>query len=277
MRTVTVPSGERVPALGLGTWKMGERASEHAAEVTALKLGLDLGFGLIDTAEMYGEGGAEEIVAEAIAGRRDSVFIVSKVYPHNASRKGAIAACERSLRRLKTGTIDMYLLHWRGSIPLAETVQAFERLKAQGKIRHWGMSNLDTDEIDELQSVPQGAGCACDQVIYHLGQRGIEWSLMDKCRNLKMPIMAYSPLGQGGILRNAVLRRIADKHAVAPAAVAIAWTLRRDHVISIPKASRADHVRENAKAESLRLDADDLSELDAAFPPPKDKQPLSII
>ena len=277
MRTVTLPSGEKAPALGLGTWRMGERAGERPAEVKALKLGLDLGVRLIDTAEMYGEGGAEEVVAEAIAGRRDEVFIVSKVYPHNASRKGTVAACERSLKRMKIEKIDLYLLHWRGSIPLAETVEAFEGLKAGGKVRHWGVSNFDTDDMEELLALPQGGNCAANQVLYHPGQRGIEWSLLEMCRKGGIPVMAYSPLGQGAVLRNAALAKIAGKHGVAPATVAIAWTLRHDHVISIPKASKEPHVRDNAKAEALRLDADDLKALDQAFPAPQGKSPLSII
>jgi diketogulonate reductase-like aldo/keto reductase len=277
MKTVTLPSGEKVTALGLGTWRMGERGSERAAEIRALKLGLDLGIRLIDTAEMYGEGGAEEVVAEATAGRRDDIFIVSKFYPHNASRKGTIAACERSLKRLKSSVIDLYLLHWRGSIPLPETVDALETLKANGKIRHWGVSNFDVDDIDDLAAASRGGNCAANQVLYHLGQRGIEWSLLQKCHDRKMPVMAYSPLGQGAVLGNEILASIAGKYALAPAAIAIAWTLRHDQVISIPKASKEQHVRDNAMAATLQLDAEDLTLLDAVFPPPKGKSPLAII
>ena len=202
MRTVTLKTGEKVPVLGLGTWRMGERASERAAELKAVKLGLELGIRLVDTAEMYGEGKAEEIVGEAMGRLRDEIYLVSKVYPHNASRKGAIAACERSLKRLKTDRLDLYLLHWRGSHPLAETVEAFEALKKDGKIRNWGVSNLDAGDMDELAGVPNGKNCASNQVLYHLGSRGIEWELLAKCQKAKIMVMAYSPLGQGPLLGN---------------------------------------------------------------------------
>jgi len=277
MRFVTLATGEKVPALGLGTWHMGERGSNRSAEAKALRQGLDLGLGLIDTAEMYGEGGAEEVVAEAVSGRRDDVFIVSKVYPHNASRKGAIAACERSLKRLRTDRIDLYLLHWRGSYPLSETVEAFETLKAGGKIRHWGVSNFDTGDMEELRGVPHGANCVSNQVLYHLGSRGIEWDLLDDCARHKVMAMAYSPLGQGAVLRNATLASVANKHGVTPAAIAIAWTLRHPHVIAIPKSSDPARVKENAAAADLVLDADDLAALDAAFPPPKRKSHLAML
>src|SRR5215470_8031840 len=210
MRTVTLKGGVKVPVFGLGTWRMGERTSARAAEVAALKLGLELGVRLIDTAEMYGEGVAEEIVGEAMGGLRDSIYLVSKVYPHNASRKGAIAACERSLRRLKTDRIDLYLLHWRGSHPLAETVEAFETLKKDGKIKSWGVSNLDADDMRELEGVPGGKTCISDQVLYHLGSRGIEWALLPYCQKAKIMVMAYSPLGQGPILRKPGLKAVAD-------------------------------------------------------------------
>jgi diketogulonate reductase-like aldo/keto reductase len=277
MRFVTLATGEKIPALGLGTWHMGERGSNRAAEARALQQGLDLGLNLIDTAEMYGEGGAEEVVAEAVAGRRDGVFIVSKVYPHNASRKGAIAACDRSLKRLKTDRIDLYLLHWRGSYPLAETVEAFEKLKADGKIRHWGVSNLDADDMSELRGVPNGGNCISDQVLYHLGSRGIEWDLLGDCAKHKVMVMAYSPLGQGAVLRNAALAAVAKKHGVTPAAVALAWTMRHPHVVSIPKSSNPSRVKENAAAADLVLDADDLKALDTAFPPPKRAAPLAML
>jgi diketogulonate reductase-like aldo/keto reductase len=277
MRTVTLPSGETMPALGLGTWHMGEKSSESKREVAALKAGLDLGIGLIDTAEMYGEGGAEKVVAEAVKGRRDKVFIVSKVYPHNASRAGAIAACERSLKRLAAGHIDLYLLHWRGSVPLAETVEAFEKLKKDGKIRHWGVSNFDKSDMDELRELKAGASCASNQVLYHLGQRGIEWELLPDCQKRGVSVMAYSPLGQGRILGNAALAKIGKKHGVSPAAVATAWTLRAKGMISIPKSSSVERVAELAKAESLKLDAEDLAALDAAFPPPRKGQPLAML
>jgi len=276
MRHVALRSGEKVPVLGLGTWRMGERASERAAEVKALKLGLDLGIRLIDTAEMYGEGKAEEIVADAVAGRRDEVFLVSKVYPHNASRKGAVAACERSLKRLGTDRIDLYLLHWRGSYPLAETVEAFEALRKAGKIRHWGVSNLDAGDLDELAGVPDGANCASNQVLYHLGSRGIEWQLLGKCQKAKIMVMAYSPLGQGPLLRKPALGKLAAKHGCDPAAVALAWVLRQPGVVTIPKASNPEHVRANMKALEVRLDAEDLAALDAAFPPPRRPAPLDM-
>jgi diketogulonate reductase-like aldo/keto reductase len=275
MKTVTLAGGEQVPAFGLGTWRMGERARERQNEVRALRAGLDLGIGLIDTAEMYGEGGAEEVVAEAIAGRRDDVFLVSKVYPHNASKTGVIAACERSLKRLETERLDLYLLHWPGSIPIADTVDAFERLKEAGKVRYWGVSNFDMGELGEVLALPAGAACAANQVLYHLGQRGIEWDLLPECRRRRIAIMAYSPLAQGRILKNRALVEIAARHRVAPATVAAAWTLRGDNVISIPKSADAGRVRELAKARDLVLDAADLAALDKAFPSPKGASPLA--
>jgi len=276
MRTVTLKSGDKVPVLGLGTWRMGERKPERAAEVAAVRLGLDLGIRLVDTAEMYGDGGAEEMLAEALAGRRDDVFLVSKVYPHNASRKGAVAACEKSLKRLKTDRLDLYLLHWRGSHPLAETVEAFETLRKDGKIRQWGVSNLDARDMEELAGVKNGGNCASDQVLYHLGSRGVEWQLLDRCRKDKIMVMAYSPLGQGPLLCKPALGKVADKHRVEPAAVALAWVLRQPGVIAIPKAVASEHVRANMKALDVKLDAEDLAALDAAFPPPKRATPLDM-
>lgn len=276
MRTVTLKTGETVPVLGAGTWRMGERRGDRAAEVKALQLAVDLGIRLIDTAEMYGEGVAEEEVAEALGGRRDDIYLVSKVYPHNASRTGAIAACERSLKRLKTDRLDLYLLHWRGSHPLAETVEAFERLKAAGKIRAWGVSNLDADDMDELAGVPNGGACVSNQVLYHLGSRGIEWQLLPQCQKAGIMVMAYSPLGQGPLLRKPALKAIADKHGVDPAAIALAWVLRHPGVITIPKATQPAHVRANMKALDVTLDAVDLKALDAAFPPPKRATPLAM-
>src|SRR5690606_13268508 len=277
MRYVTLRNGARVPALGLGTWGMGERRGSRADEVEALQLGLDLGMTLIDTAEMYGDGGAEEVVGEAIAGRRDSVFVVSKVYPHNASRRGAIAACERSLKRLRTDVLDLYLLHWRGAIPLQETVEAFEKLKADGKIRAWGISNFDPKDMAELTKVAPEGSCVVNQVLSHLGSRGIEWDLLPEARDQGIAIMAYSPLGQATILGNRTLTSIADKHRVSSAAVALAWVLRHDHVFTIPKAARAEHVRANAAAADLALDAEDLKALDEAFPPPRGPTPLAML
>ena len=276
MRTVTLKSGDKVPVLGLGTWHMGERKSERAAEVAAIRLGLDLGIRLIDTAEMYGEGGAEEMLAEALAGRRDEIFLVSKVYPHNASRKGVVAACERSLERLKTDRLDLYLLHWRGSVPLTETVEAFETLKKSGKIRRWGVSNLDAGDMEELAGAPNGQNCASNQVLYHLDSRGIEWSVLPKCQKAEIMVMAYSPLGQGPLLRKPVLKKVADKHGTDPAAIALAWVLRHPGVITIPKAVKPDHVRANMKALDVKLDTEDLKALDAAFPPPKKSAPLDM-
>src|SRR5215510_250836 len=274
MKHVTLKSGDKVPVLGLGTWRMGERKSQRAAEVAAIKLGLDLGITLIDTAEMYGEGGAEEAIAEAIPGRRDGLFIVSKVYPHNASRAGTIAACERSLKRLKTDRLDLYLLHWPGSIPLAETVDAFEKLRKDGKIRNWGVSNYDAGGMAELAALAKGGNCASNQVLYHLGSRGIEWQLLDACRKANVMVMAYSPLGQGPILRKPALKKVADKHGVDPAAIALAWVLRQPGVVAIPKAVQAEHLRANMKALDVKLDADDLTALDSAFPPTKRATPL---
>jgi len=276
MRTITLKTAEKVPVLGLGTWRMGERKSERAAELHALKLGLELGVRLVDTAEMYGEGGAEEVVGEAIAGKRDSIYLVSKVYPHNASRKGAIAACERSLKRLKTDRLDLYLLHWRGSYPLAETVEAFASLIKDGKIRRWGVSNFDGEDMRELKDQTGGEACAANQVLYHLGSRGIEWDLMPYCRRAEIMVMAYSPLGQGPLLRNPALAPLAAKFGVTPAAIALAFVLRQPGVVTIPKAVTPEHVRANLKALDVSLDAEDLKALDAAFPPPKRATPLQM-
>jgi diketogulonate reductase-like aldo/keto reductase len=277
MRSVTLKTGETIPQLGIGTWHMGERRSNLAVEAKAVAAALDLGIKLIDTAEMYGEGGAEEVIAEATKGRREELFIVSKVYPHNASRAGVVAACERSLKRLKTDRIDLYLLHWRGSHALAETVAGFEKLKADGKIRHWGVSNFDVDDMDELRGVPNGGRCVSNQVLYHLGSRGIDYDLVDNCKAHGEMVMAYSPLGQGAILRNAALTKVAHKHGVTPAAIAIAWTMRHPHIVSIPKAANLAHVRENFAAADLNLDAADLADLDKAFPPPRGKRALGML
>ena len=279
IRTVGLPSGEQVSALGQGTWYMGERPTEAANEIAALRLGLDLGMTLIDTAEMYADGGAERIVAQAVEGRRDAVFIVSKVYPQNASRAGVPAACERSLKRLRTDRIDLYLLHWRGGHPLAETVAAFEALKKAGKIRHWGVSNLDTSDMEELAQVPGGGGCAANQVLYHPGSRGIEYDLLPWCAARKIAVMAYSPLSHttSRLLRSPALIAVAARHGVTPARVALAWGLRYPHVISIPKASGPAHVRDNAAAADLALTEADLAEIDAAHRPPGRKQPLDLL
>ncbi|MBY0331131.1 MAG: aldo/keto reductase [Acetobacteraceae bacterium] len=277
MTVVRLPDGTEVPALGQGTWHMGERGARRAQEAAALRLGLDLGMTLIDTAEMYAEGGAEEVVAEAITGRRDEVFIVSKVYPHNAGGAKLKAACERSLKRLRVEAIDLYLLHWRGSVPLADTVEGFERMRAEGRIRRWGVSNLDLDDLEELgAALPD---CAANQVLYSLEHRGIEHDLLPFCRGRGMPVMAYSPVGQGGaLLRNRALGEVARRHGATPAQVAIAWTLRSPGgVISIPKAADPEHVRQNAAARDIALTAEDLAALDAAFPPPARKRPLAML
>jgi diketogulonate reductase-like aldo/keto reductase len=279
MRSVALPGGETVPALGQGTWYMGERRGEAKREADALRLGVDLGMTLIDTAEMYASGGAEEVVAQAAAGIRDRLFIVSKVLPQNASRSGVPAACERSLKRLKTDRIDLYLLHWRGGHPLAETVAAFEALKAAGKIRYWGVSNLDTDDMEELLGVPGGTGCAADQVLYHPDSRGIEFDLLPWCAGKGIPIMAYSPLGHHvrRLLGSSALQVVAGRHQATPAQVAIAWGLRHGNVISIPKAADAAHVRENAGAAAIELTAEDLAAIDAAHKPPKRKAGLDLL
>jgi diketogulonate reductase-like aldo/keto reductase len=279
MRTVALPGGETVSAVGQGTWYMGERRGDAAKEAEALRLGIDLGMTLIDTAEMYAVGGAEQVVAEAVSGIRDQVFIVSKVLPQNASRSGTPAACERSLKRLKTDRIDLYLLHWRGGHPLAETVAAFEALKAQGKIRHWGVSNLDTADMTELLGVPSGSGCAANQVLYHPDSRGIEFDLLPWCTEHGIPLMAYSPLGHHvrKLLGSSALQAVARRHGVTAAQVAIAWGLRSGNVISIPKAADSAHVRENAAAGDIRLTEQDLAEVDAVHPPPRRKAALDLL
>jgi diketogulonate reductase-like aldo/keto reductase len=277
MRTVELPDGEKIAVLGQGTWRMGEDRGQRGAEVAALRRGLDLGLALIDTAEMYGEGGAEEVVAEAVAGRRDEVFLVSKVYPHNASARGTVAACERSLKRLGTDRLDLYLLHWRGAHPLAETVAAFERLRRDGKIRHWGVSNLDAGEMEELSGVASGRRCATDQVLYNPSRRGIEWDLLPWCRKRGMPVMAYSPIEQGRLATGGVLGEIGRRHACGPFQVALAWVLAQAGVVAIPKAVRPEHVEANAKALDLELTAEDLAAIDREFPPPGRKTPLAML
>jgi diketogulonate reductase-like aldo/keto reductase len=278
MRKVRLPDGTEIPALGQGTWHMGERSGAAKTEVAALKLGIELGMMLIDTAEMYGNGGAEEVVAEAAQGQRDKLFIVSKVYPHNASRTGVPIACERSLKRLRTDRIDLYLLHWRGSHPLAETVDAFEKLRAEGKIRYWGVSNFDTRDMQELVKLNDGGNCATNQVLYHLASRGIEYDLLPWCTQRKIPLMAYSPVGQGGrLLQSKALAAVAKRHNATPAQIAIAWTMRHGNVISIPKASDQAHVRQNAAAGDITLTEQDLATIDAEFPPPAGKQSLDIL
>ena len=266
-----------MPVLGLGTWKMGEREREREREIAALQLGIDLGMTLIDTAEMYGDGAAEEIVGRAIEGQRGKVFLVSKVYPHNATRQGAIAACKRSLERLGTDYLDLYLLHWRGSVPLAQTVAAFEALRDDGLIRAWGVSNFDRGDMEELFAIPHGARCAANQVLYHLGSRGIEWDMLPFCRSHRIAVMAYSPIGQGKLLKQRPLQAIARRLGVTPAQLALAWVLRQPGVVAIPKAASAEHVRENRAAAKIELDAGVLAELDRSFPPPTHPIPLAML
>jgi diketogulonate reductase-like aldo/keto reductase len=277
LQFVTLRSGERVPALGQGTWHMGENRSHAAEEAAALRLGIDLGMTLIDTAEMYGSGGAEEVVARAANGLRDSLFIVSKVYPHNASRASVVAACERSLKRLATDRIDLYLLHWRGSIPLAETLEGFLRLQRDGKIRHHGVSNFDRAEMTQWSALNGGDTVAADQVLYNLARRGPEWDLVPWCREHQVAMMAYTPLGTGGMLGNRALAEIARRRDATPAQIALAWLLRQDSTIVIPKASRPEHVRENRGALDVALTKEDLTALDRAFLPPKGKSSLGML
>lgn len=275
--TTSLPSSEAIPVLGQGTWMMGEDRRRAADEVAALKLGMDLGLTLIDTAEMYGDGGSEEIVGEAISGRRDEVFLVSKVLPSNASRNAAIRACEASLNRLRTDRIDLYLLHWRGGVPLAETVAAFEELQRAGKIRHWGVSNFDTADMNELEGLQGGRNAQVNQVLFNLTRRGIEFDLLPWCRGRGMPVMAYSPVEQGELADDAGLGAVAARHGVTAAQVALAWVMAQDGVIAIPKASRLEHVRQNAAARDIRLTPEDLADLDRLFPPPARKRPLEMI
>ncbi|HEX3500116.1 MAG TPA: aldo/keto reductase [Stellaceae bacterium] len=277
MRTIELSSGQKMPVLGQGTWGFGERGKGRVEAVAALRHGIERGLTLIDTAEMYGEGGAEEIVGEAIAGRRDEIFLVSKVYPHNASKKGAIAACERSLKRLATDRIDVYLLHWRGGEKLADTIAAFETLQRDGKIGSFGVSNFDTDDMEELWRLPGGPATTTNQVLYNLTRRGAAFDLLPWCRAQSVPIMAYSPIEQARMLGHAGLKKLAAKRGVTPAQLALAWLLHQDGVVVIPKAGRISHVDENAAALDIKLTADDLAALDREFPPPKRKKPLEML
>lgn len=283
MHTVTLPGGEARPALGLGTWRTGESARQRASEVAALRLALEMGYRVIDTAEMYGEGGAEQNVGTAVgealrAGtlRRDELFVVSKVYPHNASREGVRAACERSRRRLGLDTIDLYLLHWRGAHPLRETIAGFEALQADGWIRHWGVSNFDRDDMDELVALPGGARCASNQVYFSLGERGAGFGLLPWLQQHAMPLMAYCPIDQGRLAGDATLAAIGERLGVSAAQVALAWVLAQPGVMAIPKAVRESHLRENLVAAELRLTRADLDEIDARFPPPRRRTPLAM-
>jgi diketogulonate reductase-like aldo/keto reductase len=277
MKTVTLPSGEKIPALGQGTWYMGDNRGTRAEEIATLQLGLDLGLKLIDTAEMYGEGKAEELIGQAIAGRRDQAFLVSKVYPHNASRKGTIAACERSLRRMRTDHIDLYLLHWRGNIPFGETLEGFSALRKAGKIRYFGVSNMDLDDMRELVLLPGGADVATNQLLYNLTRRGIEWDLLPWLRDKRIPVMAYSPIEQARLLSNPKLVDFTKRHGMSPAQAALAWLLAKDGVIAIPKTGRRERVKENIGALDHDLTAEQLDELDSLFPPPKKVTPLEML
>lgn len=276
--TVRLRDGTEVPAIGQGTWRMGEGGRGRAEEAAALRLGIDLGLTLIDTAEMYADGGAEEVVADAIEGQRDRVFLVTKVYPQNASRTRMRRACEDSLRRLRVDHVDLYLLHWRGSVPFAETVAAFESLREEGKIARWGVSNLDVAALEAIAALPGGDGDATDQVLYNLEARGVEFDLLPWSRQHGMPVMAYSPVGQGGkLLKSSALKAVATRYDATPAQIALAWTIRQPGIISIPKASDPAHVRANAAAASIHLSSDDLAALDAAYPPPRRKQALEML
>jgi diketogulonate reductase-like aldo/keto reductase len=276
-RTQAFQDGWSVPVLGQGTWFMGESAQHAADEIRALQAGIDAGLTLIDTAEMYADGRAEEIVGRAIRGRRDDVALVSKVLPGNAARRGVARACEGSLRRLGTDRIDLYLLHWRGPHPLAETVEALERLVNDGKIGRWGVSNFDTDDMQELAGLPGGDAVQANQVLYNLGRRGIEYDLLPWCRARTIPIMAYSPIEQGRLLRDPALGRVAARHGVTPAAAALAWVLREPGVIAIPKTASLEHLKQNLACLDVALAAQDLAELDQAFAPPRRKRALEML
>ncbi|QZN97687.1 aldo/keto reductase [Symbiopectobacterium purcellii] len=281
-RQIRFPDGSTLPAIGQGTWFMGEAVSEKAREIKALQAGLDLGLRLIDTAEMYADGGAESVVGAALRGRRDAAFLVSKVYPHNAGGAKAIEACERSLKRLQTDVLDLYLLHWRGGIRLEETITAMEALQQAGKIRQWGVSNLDVADMNELWSLSGGERCMTNQVLYHVASRGIEFDLLPWCQARAVPVMAYCPLAQAGTLRrnlfsHPVITRMAEKYQATSAQIMLAWVLRQPGVMAIPKASSVAHVEENAHALTLELDSGDIAALDAAFPAPTSKQPLAVV
>jgi len=277
MRVASLPSGESVSALGLGTWMMGERPDRRTDEISALNLALDLGMNMVDTAEMYGNGGAEKLIAKAVGHRRSEMFLVSKVLPQHATRAGTVAACNASLKRLNTNHLDLYLLHWRGSVPLEDTLAGFDDLTKAGKIRHWGISNFDMDDMEELIGLPEGTNGQTNQVLYNLSRRGIEFDLMPWCRRRRIPIMAYSPIEQGRLLKNVRLKSIAARHGATTAQIALAWVLRHDGVIAIPKAGTPDHVRENAAAVDITLTPQDLADLDSAFPPPRKKGPLEML
>jgi diketogulonate reductase-like aldo/keto reductase len=274
---VELPSGARIPALGMGTWHLGQGRHPEQVEVEALRTGIERGMSLVDTAEMYGDGDSERLVGRAIAGRRDAVFLVSKVLPRHATYEGTIRACEHSLARLGTDWLDLYLLHWRGQVPLEETVRAFEELKRRGLIRHWGVSNFDLPDIGDLVDLPAGRAFETDQVLYNLAHRGIEWHLLPWCRQNGVPVMAYSPIEQGRLIGDPVLRAIGARHKATSAQVALAWVIRHAGVCAIPEAGTPEHVLENAGALGVVLHEDDFIELDAAFPPPPRPVPLEVL
>jgi diketogulonate reductase-like aldo/keto reductase len=276
-RITRLPAGEPIPVLGQGTWGMAEKPGRRRQEIEALRLGVDLGMTLIDTAEMYASGGAETLVGEAIAGRREDVFLVSKVLPHHATRSGTIAACAGSLRRLQTDRIDLYLLHWRGGVPLRETLDGFTALQQAGAIRHWGVSNFRVVDMVELLTLPGGAGVATDQVLFNLSRRGIEYDLLPWCHDRRIPVMAYSPVEQGRLLGHPALHEVAERHGATPAQVALAWVLAHEGVAAIPRAGDPAHVREDHGALALELTAVDIADLTEAFPPPTGPQPLEML
>ncbi|GGE13106.1 hypothetical protein GCM10011390_35250 [Aureimonas endophytica] len=278
MKTATLPEGLAVPVIGQGTWMMAEGRHRREDEIAALRAGIDAGMVLIDTAEIYAHGKSEELVGEAIRGRRDEVFLVSKVAPHHASRDGARRACEASLRRLGTDRLDLYLLHWPGSIPLAETVEALRGLKRDGLIRQWGVSNFDVEDMEELFAIPGGSDCATNQILYNLEERGAEFDLLPWLAERAVPVMAYSPVGQGGaLLDHPALARVAKRRNATPAQIALAFLVEGDDIVAIPKAGTLAHVRQNASAAEIVLTREDRQDLDAAFPPPKEKRPLAVI
>src|SRR5712671_1760189 len=278
MRQTTLPSGESIPVLGQGTWHLGEHRERRSQEIAALQLGIDMGMTLIDTAEMYGDGAAEQLVADAVADRREQVFIVTKVLPSNATdKKRLVSACERSLRRLRVECIDLYLLHWRDREDLVEVVATFGELADAGKIRYWGVSNFDVRDLQQLERIPGGEAVATDQVLYNISRRGIEYDLLPRCRDRGVTVMAYSPIEQGRILGNSAVQRIATRHHATPAQIALAWVVRQDGVVAIPRSSSTAHVRENCGAVGITLSRRDLEEIDSAFPPPKEPQSLEMI
>jgi diketogulonate reductase-like aldo/keto reductase len=277
IRRIALPAGETIPVLGQGTWHMAEVPERREAEIGALRLGLDLGMTLIDTAEMYAEGETERLVGDAISGRRDEVFLISKVLPSHANRRDAIDACAASLRRLKTDRLDLYLLHWRGSVPLWQTIEAFVELKERGWIRHWGVSNFDVMDLVDLFKVPSGTGVQTDQVLYNLVRRSPEYNLLPWCREQDLPVMAYSPIHQGDLLSHPAVRGVAERNDITPAQVALAWVLRQPLVCAIPKSGSAARVQENAAAAAIRLSRQDLTELDLAFPAPLKARPLETL